>query len=56
MACCQTYTAREYRSDPQPQPPAKFVDRAAVTRLAAELNGHGGPAAEGPAPAAPRRP
>jgi hypothetical protein len=56
VACCQTYTAREYRSDPQPQPPAKFVDRTAVARLAAELKGHGGPAAEGPAPAAPRRP
>ena len=28
MACCQTYAAREHRSDPQPEPPAKFVDRA----------------------------
>ena len=56
VACCQSYTAREHRSDPQPQPPAKFVDRTEVARLAAELKGHGGPAAEGPSSTAPRRP
>jgi len=56
VACCQTYTAREHRSDPQPQPPAKFVDRTEVARLAAELKGHGGPAAGPPSPAQPRRP
>ena len=56
LACCQTYAAREHRSDPQPQPPAKFVDRTEVARLAAELKGHGGPAAGPPSPAQPRRP
>jgi hypothetical protein len=56
VACCQTYTAREHRSDPQPRPPAKFVDRTEVARLAAELKGHGGPAAGPPSPAQPRRP
>jgi hypothetical protein len=55
VACCQTYAAREHRSDPQPNPPAKFVDRTEVARLAAELKGHGGPAAP-PSPAALRRP
>jgi hypothetical protein len=55
VACCQTYAAREHRSDPQPDPPAKFVDRAAVARLAAEIKGHAGSAAA-PSPAASRRP
>ena len=55
VACCQTYTAREHRADPQPEPPAKFVDRTEVSRLAAELKGHGGPAAGPSSPAAPRR-
>jgi len=56
VACCQTYTPREHRTDPQPQPPAKFVDRHEVARLAAELKGHAGPAAERSSPAAPRGP
>jgi len=55
VACCQTYAAREHRSDPQPQPPSKFVDRSEVARLAAELKGPAGPAAEPPSSAAPRR-
>jgi hypothetical protein len=55
VACCQTYTAREHRSDPQPNPPARFVDRTEVARLAAELKGRAGPATEPPPPAAPRR-
>jgi hypothetical protein len=56
VACCQTYAAREHRSDPQPDPPAKFVDRQEVARLAAEIKGHAGPAGGRPAPAVPRRP
>ncbi len=36
VACCQTYAWRQSLKDPQPQPPAKFLDRQRVTRLAAE--------------------
>jgi hypothetical protein len=56
VACCQTYAPPEHRTDPQPRPPAKFVDRGEVARLAAELKGRAGPAVEPPSPAAPRRP
>jgi hypothetical protein len=56
VACCQTYTPREHRSDPQPRPPAKFVDRPEVAPLAAELKGRAGTASQPPPSAAPRRP
>lgn len=55
VACCQTYTAREHRSDPHPRPPAKFVDRREVARLASGLKGHAGPATDRSSPAPPRR-
>jgi hypothetical protein len=42
VACCQTYASREAKSDPQPQPPAKFLDRQRVTRLATELRSRSG--------------
>ena len=42
VACCQTYATREATSDPQPQPPSKFLDRVRVARLAAELRSHSG--------------
>jgi hypothetical protein len=42
VACCQTYVSREAQSDPQPQPPSKFLDRQRVTRLAAELRSRSG--------------
>jgi hypothetical protein len=42
VACCQTYASREANSDPQPQPPSKFLDRQQVTRLAAELRSRSG--------------
>jgi hypothetical protein len=42
VACCQTYASRETTSDPQPQPPSKFLDRQRVTRLAAELRSRSG--------------
>ncbi len=42
VACCQTYASREAKSDPQAQPPAKFLDRQRVTRLAAELRSRSG--------------
>jgi len=42
VACCQTYVSRQAKSDPQPQPPSKFLDRQRVTRLAAELGSGSG--------------
>jgi hypothetical protein len=42
VACCQTYASQESKSDPQPQPPSKFLDRQRVTRLAAELRSRSG--------------
>ena len=60
VACCQTYVSREAPSDPQPQPPSKFLDRPRVTRLAAELRSRSGrtvgrAAAAPPKSSAPRR-
>ncbi len=37
VACCQTYTGVEYKADPQPRPPAKFLDREKVRRLIASM-------------------
>lgn len=51
VACCQTYAAAPSGRDPQPQPPAKFRDRAAVARLTAELKASG---PKGPSPEAAR--
>lgn len=42
VACCQTYTDVVAATDPQPQPPAKFVDREQVKRLVAEMQRIGG--------------
>lgn len=52
VACCQTYTDVLRATDPQPQPPAKFVDREQVKRLVAEMQSLGGPAVARPAAAA----
>ncbi len=41
VACCQTYTAVQFRADPQPRPPAKFLDRARVRQLVASMAPHG---------------
>ena len=37
VACCLTLASKEYAQDPQPNPPAKFLDPPQVTRLAAEM-------------------
>ena len=37
VACFQTYTARTSRTDPQPQPPAAFLDPPRVLRLCQEI-------------------
>jgi hypothetical protein len=55
VACCQTYASREAKSDPQPEPPAKFLDRQQVTRLAAELKARAGRSV-GRAAAVPAKP
>jgi hypothetical protein len=41
VACCQTYTGVEFRADPQPRPPAKFLDREEVKRLVASMGARG---------------
>jgi hypothetical protein len=63
VACCQSYTGVESKADPQPRPPAKFLDREKVKRLVASMapragRGSGGgakPAARRRRPARPRR-
>jgi hypothetical protein len=37
VACCQTLTATAHAVDPQPDPPAKFLDPVQAARLAAEV-------------------
>lgn len=37
VACLQTYTDMEYAADPQPDPPAAFLDPARVERLCREM-------------------
>ena len=48
VACCLTLTSSQRSSDPQPEPPAKFLDPPRVARLAAELKSRGRPAATRP--------
>jgi len=44
VACCQTLSSKVYAADPQPQPPAKFLDPLQAARLAAEIKARGGAA------------
>jgi len=44
VACCQTLSSPVHATDPQPQPPAKFLDPIQAARLAAEMKSRGGPA------------
>lgn len=37
VACLQTYTAMDYAADPQPDPPAAFLDPTRVERLCREM-------------------
>lgn len=41
VACCQTLTATTHAADPQPEPPAKFLDPVQAARLAAEVKSRG---------------
>ena len=58
VACCQTYTGVEFAADPQPRPPAKFLDRQKVQQLIASMapRGSRGGRGDGPATARRRRP
>jgi hypothetical protein len=59
VACCQTLSTTTHAADPQPEPPAKFLDPARAARLAAEIKARGGAAPPRPAevttPTGPRR-
>jgi len=58
VACCLTLASSQRGSDPQPEPPTKFLDPPRVARLAAELKSRGRAAATRTEPvtnAAPRR-
>ena len=56
VACCQTLASAVHAADPQPEPPAKFLDPAQAARLAAEMKARGGPAKTRAAPKAPPQP
>lgn len=43
VACCQTYVSAEHPTDPQPQPPRKFLDRVSVAQLASTMAARQGP-------------
>jgi hypothetical protein len=44
VACCQTLSSRVQATDPQPEPPRKFLDPVEAARLAAEMKARGGSA------------
>jgi hypothetical protein len=44
VACCQTLSSRVHATDPQPEPPRKFLDPVQAARLAAEMKARGGSA------------
>jgi hypothetical protein len=41
VACCQTLSTTVHAADPQPEPPAKFLDPVQAARLAAEIKARG---------------
>jgi hypothetical protein len=53
VACCQTLSSRVHATDPQPEPPRKFLDPVEAARLAAEMKARGGSATGRTARAAP---
>src|SRR5205807_3562747 len=55
VACCQTLSSKVHAVDPQPQPPAKFLDPVQAARLAAEMKSRGS-AARGRTPAEASKP
>jgi hypothetical protein len=59
VACFQALSSRVHATDPQPEPPRKFLDPVEAARLAAEMKARGGSAtgraAPTPPPKGPRR-
>ena len=56
VACCLSLATQEQATDPQPEPPSKFVDPARVAALAAGVKSRGRPArGRTPEPAAKKR-
>jgi hypothetical protein len=55
VACCQSYTGVALKADPQPRPPAKFLDREKVKRLVASMAPRGSRGGRGDAKATARR-
>jgi len=53
VACCQTLSSKVHAVDPQPEPPAKFLDPVQAARLAAEMKSRGGAAQTRQAKAVP---
>lgn len=48
VACCRTHVSATHATDPQPGPPAKFLDPVEAARLAAEARArHGGATSRG---------
>jgi len=56
VACCQTLSSPVHAADPQPQPPAKFLDPIQAARLAAEMKARSGPARTRAKKAEPTKP
>jgi hypothetical protein len=54
VACCLSLSSQEQASDPQPDPPSKFLDATRVAQLAAEVKRRSRPAL-GRTPAVPAR-
>src|SRR5262249_40984965 len=44
VACCQTLSSPVHATDPQPQPPAKFLNPMQAARLSAEMESRSVPA------------
>jgi hypothetical protein len=59
VACCLSLSSSEQATDPQPEPPSKFVDASRVARLAADVKRRSRPAlgrsAAAPAPKRPKK-
>jgi hypothetical protein len=56
VACCQTLSSAVHAEDPQPEPPAKFLDPIQAARLATEMKARGRPALGRSPPAALKPP
>lgn len=55
VACCQTLSSKERTTDPQLEPPRKFLEPATVARLAAQLKARAAPGRSEKVAPAPRR-